>query len=82
LRFQPAVRYSNELKKPVTTSSFVGSSTSSQYDRRRIDAWVGLLTPEFSIKLSKKTTLKLGGEYQDGKTYDSYRLFGKCDCKF
>lgn len=81
-KLRPAVRYSDELVKPVVSTAFVGSSASTQYDSRRVDKWVRVMTTELNLSLSKESSLKLGGEYQEGKTYDSYRLFGQYDWKF
>jgi uncharacterized protein with beta-barrel porin domain len=81
-KVKPAIRFSDEFKKSDTATSFVGSSTTTIYDARRIDKKTGMIGAEMNLMQDKDTSIKFGVDYQEGKDYASYKLFGQYEWKF
>lgn len=81
-KVKPAIRFSDEFKKADTATSFVGSSTTTIYDARRIDKTTGMIATEMNLMQDKDTLIKFGIDYQEGRDYASYKIFGQYEWKF
>lgn len=81
-KVKPAIRFTDEFKKADTATSFVGSSTTTIYDARRVDSKAGMIAAEMNLLQDKDTLIKFGIDYQEGRDYAAYKLFGQYEWKF